>query len=79
MEPCARRLSGKRACCDLLLDHPDSIARIHAVFVGSREPSHFVPNACGVEKLRATGLTVHLPDWGEDMTREIDSLNDHLL
>ncbi|KAG0224602.1 hypothetical protein BGW41_005040 [Actinomortierella wolfii] len=57
MEPCSHRLSGNRPCSDRLI-----ASRVRVVYVGVREPDHFVQKVVGVENMVKHGLTVvHIP------------------
>ncbi|KAF9989984.1 hypothetical protein BGZ75_004170 [Mortierella antarctica] len=62
MEPCSTRLSGNRACADLLIE-----SGVRRVYVGVREPDHFVKTVVGVEKMVERGMeVVHIPGF-EDL------------
>ncbi|CAO3563133.1 unnamed protein product [Mortierella alpina] len=61
MEPCSTRLSGHRACADLLIE-----SGVRRVYVGVREPDHFVKMVVGVEKMVERGIeVVHIPGFEE--------------
>ncbi|KAF9278035.1 hypothetical protein BGZ68_008823 [Mortierella alpina] len=61
MEPCSTRLSGNRACADLLIE-----SGVRRVYVGVREPDHFVKTVVGVEKMVEKGIEViHIPGFEE--------------
>ncbi|KAF9968342.1 hypothetical protein BGZ70_004739 [Mortierella alpina] len=61
MEPCSTRLSGHRACADLLVE-----SGVRRVYVGVREPDHFVKTVVGVEKMVERGIeVVHIPGFEE--------------
>ncbi|KAF9955455.1 hypothetical protein BGZ72_003720 [Mortierella alpina] len=61
MEPCSTRLSGHRACADLLIE-----SGVRRVYVGVREPDHFVKTVVGVEKMVEKGIeVVHIPGFEE--------------
>ncbi|KAF9571001.1 hypothetical protein EC968_001086 [Mortierella alpina] len=61
MEPCSTRLSGHRACADLLIE-----SGVRRVYVGVREPDHFVKTVVGVEKMVERGIdVVHIPGFEE--------------
>ena len=53
MEPCSKRLSGKAPCVKHVIE-----AKVGRVFVGVREPDHFV-KCEGVHKLVAAGIEVY--------------------
>jgi diaminohydroxyphosphoribosylaminopyrimidine deaminase/5-amino-6-(5-phosphoribosylamino)uracil reductase len=53
LEPCTERRSGPRPCADLIL-----AAGIPQVVIAWREPTLFVADCTGVERLRAAGVTV---------------------
>ncbi|KAF9999383.1 hypothetical protein BGZ65_005243, partial [Modicella reniformis] len=53
MEPCSKRLSGNRPCADLLIE-----SGVRRVYVGIREPDHFVKKVVGVEKMAEKGVEV---------------------
>ncbi|RDI48341.1 dCMP deaminase [Nocardia mexicana] len=71
LEPCSQRASPDRApCTDRIL-----AAGLARVVIAWREPSTFVDNCVGVEKLREQGVEViELPD----MATEAMSMNRHL-
>lgn len=57
MEPCSTRLSGNRSCSDRLI-----ASGIRQVYVGVREPDHFVKAVVGVENMVEKGIEViHIP------------------
>ncbi|KAF9136136.1 hypothetical protein BG015_003190 [Linnemannia schmuckeri] len=57
MEPCSTRLSGNRSCSDRLI-----ASGIRQVYVGVREPDHFVKTVVGVENMVEKGIEViHIP------------------
>jgi diaminohydroxyphosphoribosylaminopyrimidine deaminase / 5-amino-6-(5-phosphoribosylamino)uracil reductase len=61
LEPCTRRKSGPRACADLII-----AAGIKRVVIAWREPPIFVPDAHGVEALKAAGVRiVECPELAE--------------
>jgi diaminohydroxyphosphoribosylaminopyrimidine deaminase/5-amino-6-(5-phosphoribosylamino)uracil reductase len=69
MEPCSARLSGRRCCCDRILE-----AGLHRVVFASREPPTFV-NGRGTETLRAAGIEVcELPS----LAPLVERVNQHL-
>ena len=53
MEPCEYRLSGKKPCVDRIIE-----AKIGKVVLAAREPTLFVKNCRGVEKLKCAGIEV---------------------
>jgi pyrimidine deaminase RibD-like protein len=53
MEPCSRRLSGKRPCAALLVE-----AGVARVVVAISEPPTFVADCSGLADLRAAGVQV---------------------
>lgn len=72
LEPCSQRATKDRLpCTDRILR-----ARIPVVVIAWREPSTFVVNCVGVEKLRQAGVTVlELPELAEaamSMNRHLD-------
>jgi riboflavin-specific deaminase-like protein len=71
LEPCVRRASRPRSCTDLIV-----AAGIRRVVIAWREPPVFVPDAHGVEALRAAGVTVaEYPDLADAAA----AANTHLL
>ncbi|KAG0265797.1 hypothetical protein DFQ27_000370 [Actinomortierella ambigua] len=59
MEPCSHRLSGNRPCSERLI-----ASRVRTVYVGVREPDHFVQKVVGIEDMVEHGLTVvHIPGF----------------
>ncbi len=69
LEPCSRRKSGRRPCCDVILRSP--IERV--VFI-AYEPAIFV-NASGAETLIEAGLTI---DTHPDLTGLVQAANAHV-
>ncbi|KAF9120493.1 hypothetical protein BGW39_011321 [Mortierella sp. 14UC] len=62
MEPCSTRLSGNRSCSDRLI-----ASGIRQVYVGVREPDHFVKTVVGVENMVEKGIEViHIPGLEEE-------------
>ncbi|KAF9583398.1 vacuolar protein sorting-associated protein 1, partial [Lunasporangiospora selenospora] len=62
MEPCSRRLSGNRPCCERLIE-----SGIRRVYVGVREPDHFVQDVVGVESMVKHGIeVVHIPGFEKE-------------
>ncbi|PYI26088.1 cytidine deaminase-like protein, partial [Aspergillus indologenus CBS 114.80] len=55
MEPCNRRLSGARTCCDRIVGLGDAIK---VVYVGIREPETFISENTGRGRLEAAGVRV---------------------
>ncbi|KAG0367799.1 DRAP deaminase [Gamsiella multidivaricata] len=55
MEPCSTRLSGNRSCSELLIE-----SHVRKVYVGVREPDHFVKMVVGVENMVKQGIEVTL-------------------
>ena len=71
LEPCVRRASRPRSCTDLII-----AAGIRRVVIAWREPPVFVPDANGVDTLRAAGVTVvEVPD----LAAPAAAVNAHLL
>ncbi|KAI1319710.1 DRAP deaminase [Mortierella claussenii] len=61
MEPCSTRLSGHQSCSDRLIK-----SGVRRVYVGVREPDHFVKNVVGVENMVKQGIdVVHIPGLEE--------------
>jgi diaminohydroxyphosphoribosylaminopyrimidine deaminase / 5-amino-6-(5-phosphoribosylamino)uracil reductase len=61
LEPCTRRRSSHRTCCDLII-----AAGIKRVVIAWREPPTFVHDAHGVEALKAAGIEiVEYPELAE--------------
>ncbi|KAG0044136.1 hypothetical protein BGZ83_010631 [Gryganskiella cystojenkinii] len=59
MEPCSTRLSGNRPCCERLIE-----SGVRRVYVGVREPDHFVKTVVGVENMVRQGIEViHIPGF----------------
>lgn len=54
MEPCIRRLSGKKSCIDRIIES----GKIETVFYGIREPKKFVENNHGIDKMIKAGINV---------------------
>ncbi|KAF9096612.1 hypothetical protein BGX27_001101 [Mortierella sp. AM989] len=62
MEPCSERLSGSKSCSDRLIE-----SDVRRVYVGVREPDHFVRSVMGVEKMVQNGIeVVHIPGFEEE-------------
>ncbi|KAG0210106.1 hypothetical protein BGX28_009647 [Mortierella sp. GBA30] len=62
MEPCSTRLSGNRPCAERLIE-----SGVRRVYVGVREPDHFVKTVVGVEQMLDRGIEViHIPGF-EDL------------
>ncbi|KAF9921625.1 hypothetical protein FBU30_008309 [Linnemannia zychae] len=62
MEPCSTRLSGNRSCSDRLI-----ASGVRQVYVGVREPDHFVKTVVGVENMVEKGIEViHIPGFEEE-------------
>ncbi|RAH69232.1 putative DRAP deaminase, partial [Aspergillus aculeatinus CBS 121060] len=55
MEPCNRRLSGGRTCCDRIVGLGGAIK---VVYVGIPEPETFIPENNGRARLEAAGVRV---------------------
>lgn len=70
MEPCSRRLSGKKTCCERIVE-----SGIKTVYIGAKEPKNFV-NCEGDKILRENG--VYLCYYDSQFKEQIDSLNSHL-
>lgn len=70
MEPCSRRLSGKKTCCERIVE-----SGIKTVYIGAKEPKNFV-NCEGDKILRENG--VYLYYYDSQFKEQIDSLNSHL-
>ncbi|KAF9381475.1 vacuolar protein sorting-associated protein 1 [Podila verticillata] len=61
MEPCSTRLSGNRPCSERLIE-----SGVRTVYVGVREPDHFVQKVVGVENMVEHGMrVVHVPGYEE--------------
>lgn len=70
LEPCSQRTSRSKPCSQLILE-----AGIKRVIIAWREPSLFVDDCVGVERLNAAGATViELPE----LAHEAMSVNSHL-
>eukprot|EP00126_Sphaerothecum_destruens_P012991 Sdes_comp22234_c0_seq1m20728 len=70
MEPCSKRLSGKKSCTERIV----AFGSIHTVVIGCKEPTHFV--LCeGSSQLEANGIHVVLL---EDFSKECLSANMHI-
>ena len=72
MEPCSKRLSGKKPCCELLAE--SGIAR---VVIAVREPSTFVQKCEGADRLEFAGIKVDFLDDRECQSQAL-AANDHL-
>ncbi|HEV3156483.1 MAG TPA: deaminase [Candidatus Baltobacteraceae bacterium] len=70
LEPCSVRKSGRRPCCDLILE-----VGIQRVVFASREASIFVEGR-GAETLSAAGIEL---SEIESLAAEVESVNFHLL
>ena len=69
MEPCSERLSGNLPCVDRILE-----TNIKTVFVGVLEPTTFIANNIGKEKLTKAGVEyIHIPGRSEEHTSELQS------
>jgi pyrimidine deaminase RibD-like protein len=53
MEPCSKRLSGKKPCCELLIG-----SGITRVVIAVKEPTTFVQQCEGAKRLASTGIKV---------------------
>ena len=69
LEPCAQRKSGRRPCCDHIVE-----AGIARVVFASEEPATFVAGR-GAARLRAAGLAVHQI---ADLAAAVRQVNAHL-
>lgn len=59
MEPCSTRLSGNKSCSERLIE-----SGVCRVYVGVREPDHFVKTVVGVENMVQQGIqVVHIPGF----------------
>jgi len=72
MEPCSKRLSGKKPCCELLAE--SGIAR---VVIAVREPSTFVQKCEGADRLEFAGIKVDFLDDRECQSQAL-AANAHL-
>jgi pyrimidine deaminase RibD-like protein len=72
MEPCSKRLSGKKPCCELLAE-----AGIARVVIAVREPSTFVQKCEGADQLASAGIKVDFLD-DEECQRQALAANAHL-
>ncbi|KAK3812081.1 MAG: cytidine deaminase-like protein [Benniella sp.] len=71
MEPCSTRLSNHRSCSDRLIE-----SGVRRVYIGMREPDHFVKNVVGVENMIEKGMEViHIPGF----EKECLAPNQHVL
>ncbi|KAF9184255.1 hypothetical protein BGZ51_003453 [Haplosporangium sp. Z 767] len=71
MEPCSTRLSGNRSCSDRLIE-----SGVRRVYVGVREPDHFVKTVVGVENMVEQGIeVVYIPG----LEKECLAPNQHVL
>lgn len=62
MEPCSERLSGNLPCTDRILG-----TSIKTVFVGVLEPTTFIANNVGKDKLTSAGIEyIHIPGYEEE-------------
>jgi len=68
MEPCSKRLSGKKPCTELVLE-----AKIKRVVIGVREPDHFV-KCEGVDILKQRDVIV---SFTPQLEKECKALNSH--
>jgi riboflavin-specific deaminase-like protein len=65
LEPCGIRMSKPKSCSELALEH-----RVARVFYASHEPSLFVKQQSGLERLRRAGVEViHMPGFEERFRR----------
>jgi diaminohydroxyphosphoribosylaminopyrimidine deaminase/5-amino-6-(5-phosphoribosylamino)uracil reductase len=70
LEPCTERRSGRRPCANLIL-----AAGIPHVVIAWREPTLFVAECHGIERLREAGVTVlEIPE----LERAAKAANSHL-
>ncbi|SMR55319.1 unnamed protein product [Zymoseptoria tritici ST99CH_1E4] len=67
MEPCNARLSGKRTCCDRIVALK---AQLRTVYVGMREPSTFIVDNDGKQRLESEGIGFEMVEGCYDMCRE---------
>jgi len=58
MEPCSNRLSGNKGCVARIIGLRGAIKKI---YVGIKEPSTFITENSGQEKLEAAGIKVSFP------------------
>ncbi|KAI8844263.1 cytidine deaminase-like protein [Chytridium lagenaria] len=70
MEPCSTRLSGKKPCCERLVD-----AQVARVVVGCKEPTVFVADCQGTNYLKQNGIVVDYLTEFQDACQEV---NKHL-
>ncbi|KAK6541284.1 hypothetical protein TWF694_008642 [Orbilia ellipsospora] len=52
MEPCSKRLSGKKPCLNHIID----FGQISTVYIGTREPSTFVAENTAIDQLQKHGI-----------------------
>lgn len=65
MEPCSKRLSGNLPCVDRILQ-----TNIKTVYVGVYEPSKFVDQNNGRQRLEAAGIKfIHVPGFEDEILK----------
>lgn len=70
MEPCSRRLSGKKSCTDLIIE-----SGIQTIIIGALEPTVFIENCEGVKLLTNSGRIVKIMN---NMQQACLNMNQHL-
>ncbi|RAK75406.1 putative DRAP deaminase [Aspergillus fijiensis CBS 313.89] len=70
MEPCNRRLSGNRTCCDRIIGLGNAIK---VVYVGITEPEKFIGENTGRKRLEDAGVRVELIEGMEDRLTEVST------
>lgn len=70
MEPCSKRLSGKKTCCERIIE-----SGIKTVYMGVKEPDNFV-NCEGAKILKEKGVDLRYYD--DSFREQIQALNSHL-
>ena len=70
MEPCNERLSGNLPCVDRILRYQDKIKR---VYVGVKEPSTFIRQNLGENRLAAAGIEYVLVDGMQEEIQEVST------
>ena len=60
MEPCSRRLSGKKSCVDRILNLINEGTPVIKIIYGTKEPKTLVPDCCGFEKLINAKIDIYI-------------------
>ncbi len=78
LEPCVRRLSGKKSCVERILEtlkgnekEEEKWGGIRRVYVGLKEPDRFVKDNDGLEKLKETGVECIVMEGFEEEIRRV--------